>query len=326
MTSMSDRAREISERLAHATFEATWSEPDDLARRAMEAVAGESLPGRMMRSLGSIHLAGDGVEGSSARMSAVGDVMSNFQRLVAAEGAAQEGIKSVRGAFPAAVLARTHLRLVASPLAGSVVLEFMPESAPAAELRPTGDVMLLDEPRTQRADEAVSAVIELLADARDLGPDVDGSNFLARISDRGPRVAAALRELTRTLATARFRTEFAWREPGRLTRRTALAAEDAARIAGLIASRELDHGETFIEGTIHTVSDRTALAILTTDGAWEYVRSTGLSAETLQGITWGSQVRIVADTVEERRPGGEVVIRYTAKRIDVLAEGEPSPR
>ncbi|AEI11862.1 hypothetical protein [Cellulomonas gilvus] len=316
----SDRARLIEQQLASTPIEVTWSTPGDLARQSMEAVADEPAPGRQMISLGTLHMAGDGVTGSAARMSAIGEVMTTFQRLVTAVGAAQEGFTALRGTFPAALLAKTQLRLIASPRLGSVVLDFMPEVPPADELYGRVGVPLIDEPRTQRADEAVVEVINMLQAAQDLSADVDESPLVEDLVGRGPRVAAALREFAKTLATSDFETDLSWRQPGEPTRRTTLPAQDAARLFSLIASRELDHGEAVIEGVIHTVSDKTALAIETDDGAWEYVRGSRLPPDALAGIRWGSRVRVIADTVEVRKPGGEVTVRYTAKGIEQLPD------
>lgn len=315
---MSARARLLEERLRAGAGEITWRTPDDLARRAFEAVADESAPGRTLISSGTLHLAGEGVAGSSARMTAVGETMMTFQRLVTAVGASQEGFTALRGAYPAALLAKTHLSLVASPYVGSVVLDFTPEITPAAELSPDGQVPLIDEVRTQRTDEAVTEVVEMLEKARALGPDADEGPLLAELVERGPRVAAALREFTKTLAASDFETDLTWREPGKPTRRAVLPAADAGRLASLIASRELDHGEAIIDGIIHTVSDKTALAIETADGTWEYVKGSKLPTDVLKAVPYGSRVRVVADTVEVTKPGGEVSVKYTAKSITVL--------
>lgn len=313
---LSERARTIEARLLNEAGEVTWNTADDLARRAAESIQDASLPGRNMVSSGTLQLAGDGVDGSSARIAAVGEVMLEFQRLVTAVGAAQSGFTALRGAYPAALLAKTHLRLVASPHVGSVVLDFMPELAPDAELYPDG-VPLIDEPRTQAADDAVIEVIVVLEQARALPPNADEGPLLERLARRGPRVAVALREFTKTLSRADFQTDLTWREPGRPTRRVTLPADDAARLASLIASRELDHGEAVIEGIIHTISDKTALAIETADG-WEHVKGSELPPEQLSAVPYGSRVRVVADAVEVAKPGGEVLVKYTAKRIEAL--------
>jgi hypothetical protein len=245
----------------------------------------------------------------------VGEVMADFQRLITATGASHEGFRGLRGGFPALVQARTQLRLVASPGMGSVVLDFEPEMPPADELSPDGQTPLFGEERRQLSDLAVEQAFDLLVMARDLGPDADEGPFMERISAHGPRVAACLREFTKTLAAADFDADLSWREPGQPTLHARIPAADSARIAGLIASRELDHGETDIVGTIHTVSDRTALAVETDEGDYVYVRGSKLSADALRGITWGSRVRVQADVVEEVRPGGDTVLRYTAKSV-----------
>lgn len=246
--------------------------------------------------------------------------MTGLQKLVTSIGAAEQGFKGLRGQFPQHILARTHLQLMASPHAGSVVLDFIPESLPGDELYPGDDVPLIDPPKRQLVDAAIADAIGLIESARTLGPDADEGTFLAAIAQRGPRVAGALRDLTRCLSAADFEADLTWREPGHPALRTVLTPEDAQRIADLIKSRELDHGQTEIEGVIHTVSDRTALAIERDDGLYEYVRVGDLTHDTLQEVRWGSRVRVVVDAVEEQRPGGESIVRYSAKSLTVLPD------
>jgi len=251
-------------------------------------------------------------------MSAVGEVMTRFQKVVTAVGAARANFREVRGRFPAEVVERTRLQLVASPYVGSVVLDFMPRVTPREEFYPNGTPPMVDEPRTQEADEAVAAVVDLFAAAGAIPPDADGAEFLASVSNYGPRVATALRDLLARLGTNRFETDLVWREPGRPTRRAILQSADAERAKALIVSRELDHGETTIEGVIHTVSDSTSLVVVGADGEPVYINPRNLSPQQLSGIAYNSLVRVVVDVLAVEGAGGDSVVKYFAKSIQTL--------
>lgn len=324
MASMSERATELLAQINASGIEARWEEPEDLARRAREAIADAHLPGRTTESSGTLRLTGSGVTGSSVRLSAVADVMSTFQRTVTALGAAREGFRALRGSFPSSITSRTNLRLVASPFAGSVLLDIAPEALPSDELRADGNVPLIDEQRSQLLDESVADVITLLEDLRRLGPDADESALLAQISERGARFATSLRDFAKTLSANDITVDAQWSEPGMPTRRGRIGAGDAARLASLIAGRELDHEPIEVVGVLHTVSDRTALAILTDDDEWVYLKSNRLSSDVLAGLAWGVRVRAIADVSGELRPGGETVMKFSATHVERIDDADDS--
>lgn len=318
MASLSDRVQDLEERLLATPVDVTWKTAGDLARMAMDTMGGRDGIGRHMISTGVIHLDGEGVRQASAPFEAVGDVMKHFQRLITATGAAHEGHTNLTGQFPAAVMSRTGLRLVAGPASGSVVLEFMPDRGPAEELSPDGNVPMLDEPTEQLADTAVSEALGLMAAIHEVGPDADGSVFLEGVSAHGPRVAVALRDLAKTLDLANFDTVLSWQQPGSPTVRASITREDAHRIAGIIVGKELDSEPVVLDGILRTISDLTNLVVELPSGDLQPVRGAGIPQEVMLRATLHSRVRIHANVTVERRPGGIEVAKYTASSMDIL--------
>lgn len=72
-----------------------WSTPDDLTRTGIEALMDADPLGRTLGSEGNNRIGGDGVTGSAARATEVARVMTGFQRLATAVGAAQTGDKAL---------------------------------------------------------------------------------------------------------------------------------------------------------------------------------------------------------------------------------------
>src|SRR5665647_2903614 len=95
MASLSDSAQELEARILAVPVDITWTTPDDLARLALDAMGSREAFGRQMISTGMLHIGGDGVRDSTARLEAVADVMRHFQRLVTATGAARAGHKNL---------------------------------------------------------------------------------------------------------------------------------------------------------------------------------------------------------------------------------------
>ncbi|WP_233209569.1 hypothetical protein [Mycobacterium sp. ENV421] len=111
----------------------TWATPDDLSRISLEGLIAQDTLGRTLASRGTIRVTGDGVTGSSARVSEVARIMMGFQRLATAVGAAQRGDKALGRQPNAEVRRRTDLLLTASPGPGSITLTFTPATLPITE-------------------------------------------------------------------------------------------------------------------------------------------------------------------------------------------------
>ncbi|WP_234791067.1 hypothetical protein [Mycolicibacterium wolinskyi] len=72
-----------------------WTTADDLSRIGIEALTDSDPLGRALASRGNVRITGDGVTGSSAKVNEVARVMTGFQRLATAVGAAQAGDKAL---------------------------------------------------------------------------------------------------------------------------------------------------------------------------------------------------------------------------------------
>lgn len=308
---------DLRSRILSAASTPKWSTPDDLSRMSFEALTTRSEGARESLSNGSIHLAGGGVSGSSASFSDVGDVMKNFQKLVTALGASRRGYTNLKGKIAADVSSLTNLRLIASPFVGSVVLDFMPDIHPSEELSPGGQPAILDQPTEQLSDTAVSEALEILESIKEVGPDADGSEFLASVSARGPRAATAVRDFARTLAAGDFETDLSWRIPGRTTIRTILTSSQADHISRLIVNRELDKDETSIEGVLRTVSDLSALYVQTDEGL-ESIDGKDLPPEVIAAAHVQARVRVRVEMTIQQRPGGIDVPKYRALSMEFL--------
>jgi hypothetical protein len=119
-----------------------WRTADDLSRTGIGTLIDADPLGRTVASHGNIRITGDGVNGSSAKVTEVARVMTGFQRLATAVGAAQAGDKALGKKANADVKRRTDLMLTTAPGPGSIILTFTPALAPADEAGPPG---MLDE-------------------------------------------------------------------------------------------------------------------------------------------------------------------------------------
>lgn len=290
----------------------------DLSRLGVEALAIASTVVRRDRSMGSIRLIGPGVSGHSARVEDVAKVLANFQRLVLAEGAALEGHKSVRGNPPALIVSRTRLRLDGAPSAGSLKLAFVGESEPGAEIAPDGHESLFDHSERMLVDRAVDHAIGLLALAKDIGPDLDSSEFLAVLIEAGPRVAATLGDFADSLSSAGLETELIWQRPRVKRTRVKISIAELELVSQYVASRELEKEAVELRGVIHTISDISPLKVGIGPDDIVSVHATGLPKAVIGSINVGDFVVILADVTEEVAPGGVPTARYSAKSIEVI--------
>ncbi len=251
---------DLRERLLASVPEATWEQPEDLNRLSFEAMVSQTAVGRVLDSCGTVHLTGDGVTAHQASLSALGAVMTSFQKLIDAAGAAIRGVTSARGRLPSDIARLTKLDLATSPLPGSVRLIVTPATRAVDEI--TDDVPLAPfaPDDDQLADKAALLAFDLIDEGVKAGPDAD--QFAASVRDQGPRVASSLRSFADALADGLFDVDLGWEQPGRPTRRVKAARADAVRISSLIEGRDLDDEEVALEGIVVRVSkEKTALVI-----------------------------------------------------------------
>ncbi|QCH22639.1 hypothetical protein [Mycobacteroides salmoniphilum] len=300
-----------------------WSTPDDLARIGIEALIAADPLGRTLASRGNIRITGDGVTGSSARVNDVARIMTGFQRLATAVGAAHQGDKTLGRQPNADVKRRTDLLLTAAPGPGSIILTVTPRTSPIAETgHAGGKVGMFAELETddQMLDTAVAAAIEVFTAGNDIGAAPQDSTFVRRLGDMGPRTASAVRDLAKTLDRAQFDVDITWRQPACATRRVTVTAAAAAYMAATVEHANLDEQSVEIIGEYLTVSAVSSWLIQRagTDNDTVTVKLGRIDPSQTRGLAVGDRVRITAIMKIETSPGGNTKTTYTAETFEKL--------
>jgi len=308
-----------------SSHEADWATPDDLDRLSVEAMARKQLgTERFLDSHGLIHLHGEGVEGHSANLDAVGGVMLYFQRLVTAVGCFLKGDTSLRGRIPMGVVERTKMKLSAQPQPGSIVLLIEPRVRGMEEAFPKGKTLFgYDCPEKPLADESAARLAGVLS----MVEDDDLTPFLADMEKMGPRVASSMREFLKEMSADEFDTDVEWHEPGQATLRANVSNQRAQLAYRAIECHDLDTTVETLEGTLYTItlSSSKKLELTTTVNGEECtipIRRGELSNEVLSEFSVTEPVRIKVKITRESRPGGEVGLRYEAISIERLISDE----
>lgn len=294
-----------------------WSTADDLSRIGIEALIDADPLGRTLASHGNIRITGDGVTGSSAKVNEVARVMTGFQRLATAVGAAQAGDKVLGKKPNADVKRRTDLLLTAAPAPGSIILTLTPALAPAHEV---GEPGMLDEFETddQMLDTAVGAAIDVFTAGNDIGPAPEQSAFVHQLGDMGPRTASAVRDLAKTLERAAFDIDIDWKQPSRSTRRVSVTARAARHMAYVVEHANLDEQPVVIVGEYLTVSAVSSWVIQQDDGDAVTVKLGRIDPSQTRGLAVGERIRVRALMKTETTPGGNTKTTYTAQSFERL--------
>jgi hypothetical protein len=309
--------QDLRDRIAASVPEATWTEPEDLSRISFEALVSQTLAGRVLDSCGTVHLTGDGVNVHQASLSALGSVMTSFQKLIDAAGAAIRGVTSPRGRLPSDIVRLTKLDLATSPLPGSVRLVVTPATRAVDEIADDVPLASFAPEDDQLADKAALLAFDLIDEGVKAGPDAD--QFAASVRSQGPRVASSLRGFADALAEGLFDVDLGWEQPGRPTRRVKAARADAVRISSLIEGRDLDDEEVTLEGIVVRVSkEKTALVIEDRSGEVLQIKRGKVSDDQLRPVHVDSHVRVkVMESVRESAGGTQSSI-FMALSIDLL--------
>jgi hypothetical protein len=305
----------LADLIEHATaagYDLDWTTPDDLSRRSRETLMARTTVGRPGVSRGQLRLAGEGVVGHAIRLSDLGGVLSSFQRTVSAVGGALDGFKSARGTLPAQLIQRTHLRLEAAPLPGSVVLAITPEQSPAEELYPEGRVPL-DDTERPLADRSLNELIRLLAVG--VRSDAEAAEFRSEFIGLGPRAASAMRAFLRIVADDDIDLNLSWQEPLRATVQARVSAMQARLIEQIIANNKLDVDEITVRGIVHTISDRRPIE-LEVDGSMMRVQLGDDLPLNISTLNVGDTVTARVSVNTEQRAGGDEIVSYTLITIE----------
>jgi len=292
-----------------------WTTADDLSRIGIEALTDADPLGRALASHGNIRITGDGVTGSSAKVNEVARVMTGFQRLATAVGAAQAGDKALGKKPNADVKRRTDLLLTAAPAPGSIILTLTPALSPTEEAGAPG--MLEEfESDDQMLDTAVGAAIDVFTAGNDIGPAPEQSAFVHQLGDMGPRTASAVRDLAKTLERAGFDIDIDWRQPARSTRRVSVTARAARHMAYVVEHANLDEQPVSIVGEYLTVSAVSAWVIQQDDGDAVTVKLGRVDPSQTRGLAVGERIRVQAIMKTETTPGGNTKTTYTAQSFE----------
>lgn len=299
-----------------------FDEPGDLTRAGVEAMVASRLgSARELRSSGHLRFTGDAVTGHRADLDAVAQLSSAWQKTVTATGAALEGVKSIRGKLPAAVVFRTRLVLSASPARGSVVFLVEPKQSPLTESEPEGNRALVPEMEQRPlADLASETLVELLAATHDTPGHADA--LVARLRDLGPRVGSAVGGLARAIEESGITLDVAWREPARPTRRAIVKPYEARYLAEVVEGRGLNATEEVLTGQLATISNRQQWALRVGDKTL-FLDMGELVGDELTKWNVDDLVEVQALTTTQERPDGRVSRRYTMVSIRA-AQGKPT--
>lgn len=292
-----------------------WSTAEDLSRIGIEAMIDADPFGRTLASHGNIRITGDGVTGSAAKVNDVARVMTGFQRVATAVGAAHTGDTALGKQANADVRRRTDLLLTAAPAPGSIILTVTPALTAIEEVGDPGMFAEL-ESDDQMLDTAVGTTIDVFAAGNDIGPSPDESAFVHQLGAMGPRTASAVRDLARTLDRAGFDIDIDWQQPSRATRRVRVTATAAAYMVDVVERANLDEQPVTIVGEYLTVSAVSSWVIQQDDGDVVTVKLGRVDPGQTRGLAVGERIRVEAIMKTETTPGGNAKTTYTAQSFE----------
>lgn len=236
--------------------ESFFDDVNEIARASIERHM-EEVAGRTRRnSNGVLRLTGDGVIGHSISLSAASSMLFNFQQLVTAIGASLEGNRSSRGKLPKAVKEETELNLTASPMPGSVVLNFEPNHSEQSKDSGSQFALPLDNTeKTSKPPLAERAVDEFLALFGFADLDGEGNQVIDGVEKAGPRVTKALEEFSSALIRHDIDVDLKWQRKGGRRQRILIKSKQAKTLTELLQEMETKTGNISVVGRIQKISD-----------------------------------------------------------------------
>ena len=290
-----------------------WKTADEASRISVETFAANLRGDALARSTGRIRLAERGGDSHSALLESVGQVQIAFQRAIRGVAAGLEGVRAVVGRLPAEIVQLTNLRLIASPLPGSIVLQVQPDVEPADVAYPDGQ-MSLDPARDSLVDRSAVELIDFLTETLDLLTIVDSGALEARLSNLGPRAASSIKSFADAVAASSFDVDLSWDRSTQATVRAHVDSASAEWLSALISGSQLDAEPILLRGVLRTVSDRKPLDLELAPGE---VVGIDRGDVDVRDFRVGQQVTVEALVRVVVRPGGDEGRTYTAVSIQV---------
>ncbi|KAA8723888.1 hypothetical protein [Corynebacterium phocae] len=211
------------------------------------------MPEAVETSSGSLRLSGSGVSGHTIPLSTAGSILQTFQTLITSLGASLEGKKTARGKLPDSLVQSTRLALSASPQPGSVVLSFSPaEAEDGALLKDSAAEDLIHRTFKELGD--LLEMDEVTGEAQTETSDMQKEKFAERIYNLGPRVARAMTDFARDLATNNVDMGLSWSHTDHRPTYVGLTAERFTRVQEALEDIRVRSSVTGIRAVIQKIS------------------------------------------------------------------------
>lgn len=285
--------------------------PEEASNRSLRAFVRNQLgeePADLKESRGMLHFTGPAIIGHSAPINAVGNVMMKLQAAIDAIGASKEGFSSISGQIPNRVKARTELRMEASPVAGSVVINVRPSMPRNEDLHseeptlfdPEGEVGI-----KPLADECFEDFLRILSSTTDDSPAYE--NLIDILSELGPRTSSAVRDFCSCLDDDMLDVDLRWEEPKSNPINGEMNHARAKFVSDVIKDADIEVEIITLEGMLmtSTVSKKDKLRIRTENGDEKTLSLGKIDTADVVYFRPGDEVKISA----ERRIG-----KYTGGR------------
>lgn len=286
-------------------------EPGELSRRGVEALLREvEGDARRKYSSGVLRLFGQGVVSNSVPLNTLSKITNAWQRAVTSIGASLEGVRSASGNFPASIVERTELNLVASPARGSVVLALEAAQEPLDEIHGFGKNSLFGEDRAL-IDRSADLLLSLLDFPLEPGDHHSEAALALQLRDVGPRATGAISNLAQALHSTNVDLDARWDVPELPSHRITLTSDQARGLNRFIAGHELDATRETIQGRSVTVS--TSERWLIEDGEKQYRVLPGkLGTKVRESVRPNMYVELVVLKRSVARPDGTFKNQYEA--------------
>lgn len=296
-----------------------WEDPSELGLLSFRDFIREHSTESPGTSSGYLRLTGPGIVGSSGSVEGIALTLLHFQRLVLASAMSIEGRKGLRGPAPALIEEKAKLNIVASPVPGSLILEFSPAMDPDTEFTRDHQPALFDDSdhRVQLIDLAMESAISLMESAKYTQEAETADEFLHEVADRGPRVASALKDLTSNLQTVQMAPTLMWERVNGDRRRVTLSSSDLVKISGAIVDRSLEQEEIVLVGIVRTVSDISAWELELTSGNRVRINASKIAEQDISRIHVGMAISVRTAATQHISPTSEERINYQAISFEI---------